>query len=185
MTSVQARIAREGLSDLVDRRNSRIIATNAVIYDRIVSIEMFEAVGETLVADLFPAIARAADGWRSRGPSGHHDRRAEFSRATGGNSISSAATSFPAACCRRATSSTNSAPRRASCRWRTHVWRGLRTDACGMARPFPRLMAGDHASRFRRAIPPAVGILLVLLRGGIPRWHDRRAAGRFRKGVIL
>ena len=55
----------------------------------------------TLLADLFRQTARAADARRHGRAPGHHDRRGALRELPQAAPISSSATSFPAACCRR------------------------------------------------------------------------------------
>src|SRR5262245_26049717 len=53
-----------------------------------------------------------------------------------------------------------------------------------MARPLPRRLADTGSDGLRRALPPTVGILPGLLRGGIPVPQYRRSADGFRQGQL-
>ena len=67
-------------------------------YDRLVSIEMIEAIGHRQFGEFFRALRRPARARRPHGAAGHHHRRPSLRTRRATRSTSSSATSFPAAC---------------------------------------------------------------------------------------
>ena len=70
-------------------------------YDKLVSIEMIEAIGHQYYDTYFAQVQRAARARRRDAAAGHHDRRTSVMNARGARWISSSATSSRAAAFRR------------------------------------------------------------------------------------
>ena len=116
-------------------------------YDRIVSIEMLEAVGEGYWPRYFDAAARAPGPGRHRGAAGHHHRRGPLREPTAAAPTSSSATSSRAACCRRRPRLRGQAAgRRLHARRRGRLRRLLRAHAGRVAAPLPA-RPGRHRGR--------------------------------------
>ena len=180
-SSRRERVADAGLADrvtvlLADYRDL------AGRYDKLVSVEMIEAVGAEYYDTFFATCAlaaRAPDGLH--GAAGHHRGRPALRAARARASTSSSATSSRAAasrrsrrCCRPPRRAERPAPRRP---------RGLHAalrdarwppGATNLARN-----AEAVARAHRRALPPPVELLPLLLRGRLRRgatWATRRCS---------
>ena len=105
-------------------------------FDRIVSIEMLEAVGERYLAGLLRQATAIADRYRHRRAASHHDRGTRVSPPIGVGRISFSAIFSPAACCRRSISSGGSRARRLAPGDATIVRRELCEDFGRMAPRF-------------------------------------------------
>ena len=154
------------------------------IYDRIASIEMIEAVGEQFWPDFFRQMSdRLVAGGDRRHP-GHHHPGALLSQLPARDRL------HPPLRVSRRHAALAHDPEiarlefRHSAGARKSVRRRLCAHAVGMARPFPRGVALAGAARFRRAFPPAVGILPRLLRGRLPVAEYRCAADDFRQAGV-
>ena len=168
------RMRKAGLADRVtialrDYRDER------GVFDRIVSIEMFEAVGEGFWPSFFRQMRERL---RPGGTAGlqvitiaewlwpSYRREVDFIRRY----------IFPGGMLPTATH--HARPRR-EIRLADAERMGLPPGLCGNARPmartFSRRLAEAQAARLRRALPPHVGILPLLLRRRLPRRLDRCA----------
>ena len=136
----QQRLAERGLRRQDPTCGCRTIATSRGTFDRIVSIEMLEAVGEAYWPTYFDKLRQRLTRRRGRAP-GHHHRRGRFDTYRR-RRISSSATSFRAACCRRRQFS-NRRLRRRDCGW-------FRPEFFGAS--YARTLAEWHA-RFLQAWP--------------------------------
>ena len=149
------------------------------VYDRIASIEMIEAVGEQFWPDFF---RQMSDRLVAGGIAGiqaitiqerfflNYRREIDYIRRY----------VFPGGMLPSPTILKSlGAQFRHSAGARESIRRRLRAHALGVARPFPRRVACARAAGFRRAFPPAVGILPRVLRGRISVAQYRRAADDF------
>lgn len=170
---VRERVRAAELADLVDVR-LQDYRDGQGRFDRIVSIEMLEAVGEAYWP-LFFAILR--DRLRPGGRAvlqvitiddrrfARYRRSADFiqSHVFPGGMLPS-----PAALAREVGRAGLAITRP------VHLRRQLCAHAGSLAGAFQRRVAASKGPGLRRAVRPAVGVLSGLLRSRLPRWRDRR-----------
>ena len=160
-----------------DGADARTTASSAVRYDKLVSIEMIEAVGHQYFDTYFRVCSRAAEARRHDAACRRSSSPISGSTATGGRWTSSSATSSPAAASRPSAPSARSLGRATdfgSSTWRTSrrtTPRPWRTGGSGSGQPRPGPEPG-----ILRGIHPHLGVLLLLLRRRLPRTGDRRRA---------
>ena len=145
-------------------------------FDRVVSVEMLEAVGEARWPHYFQTIARSLKAERPGRPADDHHRRGILPR------LSPQSRFHPEACLSRRLPAIEVGARGAnraggianprSAKFRTV----LRADARRMAQALPFAMAGSCRARLRRPLPPTLGLLSRLLRGRLHGRDDRRHA---------
>ena len=175
-----AAIAKDGLQDQIEIRLQDYRDVEGS-FDRIVSIEMFEAVGEAYWPAFYDTLrARLVH----RRAAGHHHRRWRLRRIPRLGRLHStlylprrhAAVAENSWHARRAGGPARSRP----CRLR----RGLCAHLADLARAFRRNLERHRAAWLRRALPPHVALLPGLLRRRLPRRHDRRAPARAAEDLV-
>jgi hypothetical protein len=122
-------------------------------FDHVVSIEMFEAVGERWWPSYFKTVAGAEAGGRAVQSITIRD---DLFAATARAPTSSSNTSSPAACCRRAPPSARRRPPGPGRAQRIRLRPRLRPHPGRMARRLRSPLAGNPETRLRRNLPPPV-----------------------------
>ncbi len=176
LEAAQKRIDAAGLSGQVELRLQDYRDITGT-FDRIVSIEMIEAVGRAYWPSYIATLARSlkpGGGWCCQAIT---IEDAIFESYQQGPTSSSATSSrrLPAF---RAGAASRGRRGRLCGRRGALLRRELCRHAEGVAPPLPGALARDRPARLRRGVPAAVGVLSLLLRGGLPRQDDRCRADR-------
>ena len=159
------RIRRAGLTDRVELKfcDYRDVTGE---YDRIVSIEMFEAVGERYWADFFAVVtARLKSKGRALGADHHHCRRVVCTIPTSGRLYS--ALYFSRRHVAQPIALYGRSEARRACRSCAAQFRsGLRGYFAPLATPVRTKRHGTRRPGIRRGIPAVMAVLFLLLRSG-------------------
>ena len=142
-------------------------------YDDVVSIEMFEAVGEHYWPTYFATVREAPEAGRPRGDPDHHHRRRRASSATARGTDFIQQYIFPGGML----PSRRGLPRRArppglSVRGESAFGPDY-AGRCATGSRLRRRTAGDRRAGLRRALPPLLALLPRLLRRRLPRREHR------------
>ena len=145
-------------------------------FDRVVSVEMLEAVGEARWPQYFETLHPVAEGGGPGPPADDHHRRGPLSK------LSPQSRFHPEARLSRRLPAVEVSARGADraggiAHSRSAELRAfLCPNARRMAQTFPLAMARGGRARVRRPLPPTLGLLSRLLRGRLRRRRDRRYA---------
>ena len=146
-------------------------------YDKLVSIEMIEAVGHQYLRHVLPRVQRAAQARRHDAAAGDHDRRPAL-RAGAAIGRLHPAPHLPRQLHPSVAAIAGALARVTDLRDLPSGGHrpALRDDARALAREPVRQRRAGARARLLRRVHPDVGVLLLLLRGRLRRARDRRRA---------